>query len=149
MKIAIVKLSALGDIVHGMIVLQFIKRYKPDIDIDWIVEESYKELLEFNPEINKVHTVNLKNAKKEKSLNLFLKELRKLRQFGHYDLVVDMQGLLKSAVVARIIPSIKTLGFDKISLRESLAAKFYNQTINIDYSNNIIDRNIDFASYLK
>ena len=146
MRLAIIKLSAMGDIIHAMIVLQFIKQHKPEIDIDWIVEESYKELLEFNPEINKVHTVNLKNAKKEKSLNLFLKELRKLRQFGHYDLVVDMQGLLKSAVVSRIIPSIKTLGFDKISLRESLAAKFYNQTINIDYSNNIIDRNIDFAS---
>ena len=62
MKIAIVKLSAIGDIIHAMIVLQFIKQHKPDIDIDWIVEESYKELLEFNPEINKVHTVNLKNA---------------------------------------------------------------------------------------
>ena len=91
MKIAIVKLSAIGDIIHAMIVLQFIKQHKPEIEIDWIVDESYKELLEFNPEINKVHTVNLKNAKKEKSLNLFLKELRKLRQFDHYDLVVDMQ----------------------------------------------------------
>ena len=104
MKIAIVKLSAIGDIIHAMIVLQFIKQHKPDIEIDWIVDESYKELLEFNPEINKVHTVNLKNAKKEKSLSLFLKELRKLRRLNQYDLVVDMQGLFKSAVVARIIP---------------------------------------------
>jgi heptosyltransferase-1 len=44
MKIAIVKLSALGDIVHAMIVLQFIKKYNQKIEIDWVVEESYKEL---------------------------------------------------------------------------------------------------------
>ena len=44
------------------------------------------------------------------------------------DLVIDMQGLVKSALVARMIPSIITLGFDQSSLRESLAAKFYNQT---------------------
>ena len=48
MKIAIVKLSALGDIVHAMIVLQFIKKYNKDIKIDWIVEEGYKESLSKN-----------------------------------------------------------------------------------------------------
>ena len=70
MKIAIVKLSALGDIIHAMVVLQFIKKYKK-IEIDWIVEESYKELLEFHPDINKVHVVNLKKAKKKKSFFYF------------------------------------------------------------------------------
>ena len=45
MKIAIVKLSALGDIVHAMVILQFIKKYNRAIEIDWIVEESYKELV--------------------------------------------------------------------------------------------------------
>ena len=55
MKIAIVKLSALGDIVHAMVVLQFIKKFNHEISIDWIVEESYKGLLEFHPDINKVH----------------------------------------------------------------------------------------------
>ena len=55
MKIAIVKLSALGDIVHAMVVLQFIKKFNQDILIDWFVEESYKDLLEYHPDINKVH----------------------------------------------------------------------------------------------
>ena len=59
MKIAIVKLSALGDIVHAMVVLQFIKKFNKEISIDWIVDESYKDLLEFNPDINKVHFLNL------------------------------------------------------------------------------------------
>ena len=44
MKIAIVKLSALGDIIHAMIVLQYIKKHNKNIKIDWIVEEGYKEL---------------------------------------------------------------------------------------------------------
>ena len=75
MKIAIVKLSALGDIVHAMIVLQFIKKYNQEIEIDWVVEERYKELLDSNPDINKVHVVNLKKAKINKSLYLFYKEM--------------------------------------------------------------------------
>ena len=59
MKIAIVKLSALGDIVHAMIVLQFIKKYYPESEIDWVVEKRFKGILENNPSINQIHTVNL------------------------------------------------------------------------------------------
>jgi heptosyltransferase-1 len=52
MKVAIVKLSALGDIVHAMVALQFIKAHSPTIQIDWIVEESFAEVLKNNPDIN-------------------------------------------------------------------------------------------------
>ena len=45
MKIAIVKLSALGDIVHAMVVLQYIKKYNPLIKIDWVVEKNYQDLM--------------------------------------------------------------------------------------------------------
>ena len=71
MKIAIVKLSALGDIIHAMIVLQFIKSHYKEIEVDWIVEESYKDLLESNPDINSVHVVNIKKAKEKKSEKYF------------------------------------------------------------------------------
>ena len=131
MKIAIVKLSALGDIVHAMVVLQFIKNHYPKIEIDWVVEKDFKELLESHPDINKVHVVNIKKAKKKKSIYLLLNELRRVRQFGPYDLVIDMQGLIKSALISRMIPSDKTFGFDKYSARESLAAIFYKQTFKI------------------
>ena len=56
MKIAIVKLSSLGDIIHSMVALQFIKKYHPESEIDWIVEERFKELLINNPHLNAVHT---------------------------------------------------------------------------------------------
>jgi len=142
MKIAIVKLSALGDIVHAMIVLQFINKNYPESEIDWFVEKRFFGVLENNPHINQIHQLNLKSVNKSKSLFLICKELRKISKFGKYDLVIDMQGLVKSALVARIIPSKITLGFHQSSLRESLAAKFYNQTFKIDYAENIIKRNI-------
>ena len=49
MRIAIVKLSALGDIVHAMVVLQFIKSFNKEISVDWVVDEAYKELLDTMP----------------------------------------------------------------------------------------------------
>ena len=146
MKIAIIKLSALGDIVHAMIVLQFIKKQYPQSEVDWFVEKRFKGVLENNSHINQIQQINLKSAKESKSFFLFWKELRKIRKFGKYDLVIDMQGLIKSALVARMIPSDTTVGFDKDSLRESLAAIFYDQKYKINYAENIIKRNIALVS---
>ena len=73
MKIAIVKLSSLGDIVHAMVVLQFIKKHYPESVIDWVVEKRFKGILENNPHINQIHTVNLNFVKRDKSLKLLFK----------------------------------------------------------------------------
>ena len=146
MRIAIVKLSALGDIIHAMVALQFIKQHLPSSSIDWIAEEGFKDILINNPDIDNIHSVNIKKAKKNKSLSLLFKEFKKLRELPKYDVVIDAQGLIKSAIVARIIPSVKTFGFDKNSLRESFAAKFYTDTYNINYDENIIMRNIGLVS---
>jgi len=142
MKIAIVKLSALGDIIHAMVVLQLIKKHRPEIVIDWIVEKSFKGILENNPHINQIHTVELKSAKKERSLFKLYKEFQKARNLDPYDLVIDLQGLVKSALITKFTPSKETLGFDKHSLRESFAAKFYNRTFKMDYTENVIERNV-------
>ena len=147
MKIAIVRMSALGDIVHSMVVLQFINKHYPDSVIDWIVEKRFQGVLKSNPHINQIHQVIFSSAKESKSLFLFWNELRKIRKLGKYDLVIDMQGLIKSALVARMIPSDMTLGFDKDSLRESLAAIFYDLKYKIDYAENVIERNLNLAGY--
>jgi heptosyltransferase I len=147
MRIAIVKLSALGDIVHAMIVLQFIKEFKKEISIDWFVDEAYKDLLEYHPDIKKVHLVNLKQAKNKKSILTLIKEFKKIRKLSHYDLVIDMQGLIKSAIISKLIPSIKTLGFDRYSIRERFASFFYNETFNCPYDQNIILRNVELIEY--
>ena len=72
MRIAIVKLSALGDIIHAMVVVQFIKKFNNDISIDWIIEERYKDLVKNHPDVDKVYTVRIKEAKIKLSLSLIL-----------------------------------------------------------------------------
>ena len=61
-----------------MVVLQFIKKYYPDIVIDWVVEKRFKGVLENNPHINQIHHVSFLSAKESKSICLLLKELRKM-----------------------------------------------------------------------
>ena len=147
MKIAIVKLSALGDIVHAMVVLQFIKKYNQAIEIDWVVEKGNEGLLESHPDINKVIVLNTKDIKKKKSLYLLYMELKKLQKYGPYDLVIDMQSLLKSAIISRLIPSRVTLGFEKSSAREGLASIFYSKVFKFSYDNNVIERNFEIIKF--
>jgi heptosyltransferase-1 len=141
MKIAIVKLSALGDIVHAMVALQFIKAARPDIEIDWLVEQRFAGLLADNPDINRILTVNLKALKTDKA-GVF-REIASIRRYAGngYDLVIDAQGLIKSALVARLL-SGHCAGFDKNSIREKAAAWMYGQTVAYPYDANTIDRNV-------
>lgn len=141
MHIAIVKLSALGDIIHAMAALQFIKAALPEAQIDWIVEQGFAGILEDNPHIRQLLTVNLKALKTDKKL--FFRELSKIKSYRqrHYDLVIDAQGLIKSALVARLL-SAQNVGFDKYSIREKWAALFYKQTVACAYDANTIDRNV-------
>ncbi len=145
MRIAIVKLSALGDIVHAMVALQFIKAYHPGIEIDWVVEERFADILQHNPDISQILTVNLKALKTNK-LKIF-NEIKKVRGYAgnRYDLVIDAQGLLKSALTARLLGKA-VAGFDSASIREKAASWFYNQTVSCPYHENTIDRNATVLS---
>lgn len=140
MKIAIVKLSALGDIVHAMVALQFLKARFSDLQIDWLVEERFADLLRENPHISNVLTVNLKAAKTNK-LAIF-NEIKTVQNYAqeNYDLVIDAQGLLKSAITARFLGK-NVAGFDKNSIREPLASLLYKKKIACAYEENTIDRN--------
>ncbi len=145
MHIAIVKLSALGDIVHSMIVLQFIKKNIPNIKIDWITEEAFSQLLSNNPHIDNIKTLNLKSIKKQKKL--IINEFKKIKfyQKEKYDLVIDLQGLIKSALVCKALGK-SCVGFDRNSTREALASYFYNKTFNIPYEENVIIRNLELVA---
>jgi heptosyltransferase-1 len=141
MKIAIVKLSALGDIVHAMVALQFIKKAVEGVKIDWLVDERFAGVLQHNPDINEILSVDLKSLKENK-INCF-KEIKKVRLYAknNYDLVIDAQGLIKSAVTARLLAA-NTVGFDKHSIREKPATWLYKSTIAYPYDANTIDRNV-------
>ena len=139
-RIAIVRLSALGDIVNSAFVLQFIKDAFPKSEITWVCEAAFTPLFHKHPHIDMVHGVHLKELKKSKSLTRLKEEIRALRSLGAFDVVIDMQGLLKSAIVARLLgPSPH--GFAKDSIRESVASLFYKTTTHIPYSENVVLRN--------
>ena len=140
MRIAIVKLSAMGDIVHAMVALQFIKAQVPNLEIDWIVEQGFAGILANNPDINAIYTVNLKSLKTHKA-GIF-QQIKAIRNYAknNYDLVIDAQGLLKSAITARLLGK-PVAGFDKDSIREKAAAWFYDVKVASAYDANTIDRN--------
>ena len=146
MKIAIVKLSAMGDIIHAMAALQFIKLHYPACSIDWIVEKSFVPLLQDNPDIDNVLPVHLK-ALKENKLKLF-SEIKTVKNYAknRYDIVIDAQGLIKSALTAKILAGKKLWGFSKTSIREGLASQLYQETVEIPYAANTIDRNMRILS---
>jgi heptosyltransferase-1 len=139
-KIAIVRLSALGDIVNSAVALQFIHKNFPHAKIEWITEETFAPLLQNHPLLSAVHTINLKKLKKEKSFSSLRDAISKLRSLGEFDIIIDIQGLLKSAIVSRIIGK-NVHGFDSSSARESLASLFYKSTSHIDYDKNVVKRN--------
>ena len=138
LKIAIVKLSALGDIVHAVIVLQFIKKYAPDAHITWIVDVRFAEILKDHPLIDELVVVPLKKSFKE--------SFKILKRLDKFDVVIDLQGLLKSAIVTRLLGK-NTYGFSKESAKEKIAGKFYKYKFSIDYNENIIVRNLGLAAF--
>jgi len=146
MKIAIVKLSAMGDIIHAMAALQFIKQHLPDSQIDWIVEQGFAGVLEDNPHINHILPINLK-ALKNNPLQL-ISEVKSLRDYAgnDYDIVIDAQGLIKSAMTGKLLGSGNLWGFSKSSIREKEASYFYRHSVEIAYHANTIDRNMRVLS---
>lgn len=140
-RIAIVRLSALGDIINTAVVLQIIHTYYPNALIDWFVEEAFAPILKNHPLIHEVIPIPLKQLKKEKSFSLLKKTLQQLRNRPHYDHIIDAQGLLKSAIIASLLKG-KVHGFDSHSAREGIASWFYESTSSIPYEMNVIRRNV-------
>ncbi len=139
MRIAIVRLSALGDIINSAPILQFIKKAYPKAQIEWICEEGFAPIIANHPDLDKVHTVAIKRAKKTKSISLLFQTISKLGSLGKFDIIIDLQGLLKSALVSRCIGK-NIVGFDKNSIRESIASFFYQKHVSIPYEENSIWR---------
>ena len=140
-RIAIVRLSALGDIVNTAVVLQIIHNYYPDAIIDWFVEEAFAPLLIGHPLLSEAIPIPLKKIKKQKSLSLLLSTIRSLRAREPYDHIIDAQGLLKSALVAAFLRG-PVHGYDRKSAREGIASWFYTTTSAIAYDTNVIKRNV-------
>ena len=140
-RIAIVRLSALGDIVNTAVVLQIIHLYYPEAIVHWYVEEAFAPILKDHPLIDTIIPIPLKKIKKQKNLSLLRTTIQSLRITQPYDQIIDAQGLLKSAIVASLLPG-PVHGFDRNSAREGFASWLYQTTSVLPYEMNIIKRNV-------
>ncbi|MFT2658341.1 lipopolysaccharide heptosyltransferase I [Helicobacter pylori] len=140
MKIAIVRLSALGDIIVSAVFLALIKERFTNAQIEWFVDERFGAILEHSPYIDKLHPIALKSTLTTFNPLKIFKLFKSLRAY-EYDIVIDMQGLIKSALITQMLKAPKKVGFDYASAREGLSAFFYSQKVSIAYNEPVLKRN--------
>ncbi|PAF46053.1 lipopolysaccharide heptosyltransferase I [Helicobacter sp. 11S02629-2] len=145
MKIAIIRVSALGDIIVSA---SFLHAFKEAIisklgseekcEIEWFVDERFSGVLEDSPSITKLHILPFK--KLFKSLGGILAIRRYCKNCGSFDYVIDAQGLIKSSLIGKFLNKKHFIGFDKDSIREALASLFYNKKVHVPYQENVLVR---------
>lgn len=139
-RFLIVRLGALGDIVHGIPVAAALRARYPDARIDWMVDPRYVELLGL------VRCVDRKIALNPRSNRAAMVEtIRELRRRRYYA-TFDLQGLLKSAVLARLSGARRTIGFSKAHLREPMARFFYTMKVDPPAGGHVIHKNLSLLS---
>ncbi len=146
MKIAIVRLSALGDIIVSAVFLAAIKERFTNAQIEWFVDERFGAILEHSPYIDKLHPIALKSTLTTFNPLKIFKLFKSLRAY-EYDIVIDMQGLIKSALITQMLKAPKKVGFDCTSAREGLSAFFYSQKVSIAYNEPVLKRNFTLLSH--
>jgi len=121
-RFLIVRLGALGDVVHAIPVAAALRRAFPDARIDWLVSAKHREILDLVPVIDRRLVVNDRgDAAGGTSFFAAVRELRAAR----YDVAIDLQGLLKSAILARSSGADRVVGFSSRYAREAAARWFY------------------------
>jgi lipopolysaccharide heptosyltransferase I len=120
--VLLVRLGALGDIVHAIPVAAALRRAFPSSRIDWLVSAKHREILELVSVLD--HRIVV-NDRGDASGGMSMRQaIRQLRQTG-YDAAIDLQGLIKSATIARLSGAARVVGFSRKYARESLAAMLY------------------------
>lgn len=148
MKILIIKLSSLGDILHFFPAMSDLRQIFPEAELHWLVEPAFAEVVGWHSAINKVIPVALRAHKKTWwKIPALLKELRKKLHAENYDIVLDAQGLLKSALMARLAGA-PVFGFHADSARESQAAWLYQKTATMPDSLHVIEKNRRLVSQI-
>ncbi len=126
--------------------LALIKERFTNAQIEWFVDERFGTILEHSPYIDKLHPIALKNTLTTFNPLKIFKLFKSLRAY-EYDIVIDMQGLIKSALITQMLKAPKKVGFDYASAREGLSAFFYSQKVSIAYNEPILKRNFTLLSH--
>jgi lipopolysaccharide heptosyltransferase I len=148
-RILLVKTSSLGDVIHNLPVVTDILQQYPDAQIDWVVEEGFADIPKLHPAVRKVFTVAVRRWRKQ----VFSKKtwgdiaaFKKQVLHEPYDLIIDTQGLIKSAVITTFAQGVKH-GMDKHSAREPLASYFYDHKYKVARKQHAVVRNRELTAY--
>jgi ADP-heptose:LPS heptosyltransferase len=149
MRILIVKLGAIGDVVHTLPSLAALRRTLPTAHIAWVVERGgAAKLLQNNPAIDELIEVDTRGWRKDlfnKNTHAAIKNsLAKLRGF---DVALDFQGLLKSGMMTWLSRAPRRIGFDKKSLREPASAYLLNELVTVNDDDHIIKKNLQLIQH--
>jgi lipopolysaccharide heptosyltransferase I len=121
-RILVVRLGALGDIVHTIPVAAALRRAYPAARIDWLVGAKHREILDLVPVIDRRLVIDDRDG--SPAASSWLAAIRDLRQ-ARYDVALDLQGLIKSALLTRLSGAPRVVGFSSAYARERLARLFY------------------------
>jgi lipopolysaccharide heptosyltransferase I len=138
-RVLVVRLGSLGDLVHTLPAVSAIRRAHPHAEIDWLVEPPHRAFLDLVPVVSNVVVLAGRSIEGWRRTAAALRE----RQ---YDVAIDFQGLVKSAVLARASRARRVLGFDRDALRERAAALFYRECIPVGEGRHVIDKNLALAA---
>ncbi|HHX36027.1 MAG TPA: lipopolysaccharide heptosyltransferase I [Gammaproteobacteria bacterium] len=133
MRVLLIKTSSLGDVIHTLPALTDALRANPDIRFDWVVEEGFAEIPHWHPAVDQVIPVAIRRWRKnllQTWRNGEWHDFKRRVHQQHYDLVIDAQGLLKSAWLTRGF-KVPVAGFSRKSVREPIASYFYDRQITV------------------
>jgi lipopolysaccharide heptosyltransferase I len=139
MKFLIVRLGALGDIVHTVPAAAALRRGYPDARIDWVVDERHGSFARLITCIDRVVTLE------KPTLGAWIQLVQALRP-ARYDAALDFQGLMKSALIARASGAVRVAGFSIWHLREKGARPFYSEVGNSDAPPHVIQKNLQLLA---
>lgn len=129
MRILLIKTSSMGDIIHTLPALTDAMRAIPGINFDWVVEEGFVDVPSWHPAVGQIIPVAIRRWRKNIWRTWRSGEYARFRErimAQEYDLVLDAQGLLKSAWLTRGLAA-PVAGADRQSVREKIASRFYNR----------------------
>lgn len=142
MRVLIIKTSSLGDIIHTFPALTDAVAHHPDLRFDWLVEEGFTDLPALHPAVDNIIALPWRRVRKKLWLPSSwraLSDLKKQLSAVPYDMVIDAQGLLKSAIWTKWV-SAPSYGLDDQSARESLASHFYQHRLTVPWGQHAITR---------
>lgn len=141
-RILLVKTTSMGDVIHALPVVADLMARWPQLQIDWVVEETFADIPSLHPQVATVYTVAVRRWRKDWWRPQTWREIRAVKRLlaaTPYDAVIDLQGLLKSACIGRCADG-PLHGYAADSIREPLASMFYAHRYAVTYQQHAVQR---------